>query len=105
LLGPLDFRQGLFGVVLWYLQDQTLRFSELNKVIVTIYEKVLIRELREIEEAGIITRKVYAEVLFRLESSLTEFGKSITTLMSKIGKFGELYAQRFDKVIEHPSQQ
>jgi DNA-binding HxlR family transcriptional regulator len=92
LLGSLDFSQGLFGVVLWHLQDQTLTFSELKKVIVTISERVLIRELRELEEAGIITRKVYAQVPARVEYSLSEFGKSISGLMSEISKFGEVYS-------------
>ena len=92
------------GVVLWYLQDQTLRFSELKKCIVTISEKVLIRELRELEEAGIITRKVYAQVPPRVEYTLSEFGKSITSLMREISKFGEVYAQRFGTVIEEPAQ-
>ncbi len=92
------------GVVIWYLQDQTLRFSELKKRIVTISEKVLIRELRELEDSGIITRNVYAQVPPRVEYSLSEFGKSITTLMSEISKFGEVYGQRFGQVVEQPSQ-
>jgi DNA-binding HxlR family transcriptional regulator len=92
------------GVVIWYLQDQTLRFSELKKRIVTISEKVLIRELRELEQAGLITRNVYAEVPPRVEYSLSEFGKSITTLMGEISKFGEVYGQRFGQVVEQPPQ-
>jgi len=92
------------GVVLWYLQDHPLRFSELKKRIVTISEKVLIRELRELEKAGIITRKVYAQVPPKVEYSLSEFGKSVTTLMGEISKFGEVYAQRFGQVIEPPPE-
>ena len=92
------------GVVIWYLQEQTLRFSELKKCIITISEKALIRELRELEQAGIVTRTVYAQVPPRVEYSLSEFGRGISSLISEISKFGEVYAQRFGQVVEQLPQ-
>jgi DNA-binding HxlR family transcriptional regulator len=88
------------GVILWYLQDTTLRFTELKKCIVTISEKVLIRELRELEKAGLVIRKVYPEVPPKVEYCLSEFGKTLAPVLNAVSKFGISYAANFGQVTE-----
>jgi DNA-binding HxlR family transcriptional regulator len=92
------------GVILWYLQEETLRFSKLKGVITTISEKVLIRELRQLEAAGLITRTVYPEVPPRVEYALSEFGQTLFPLLESISAFGEVYAKQFGHLVEAPAK-
>ena len=88
------------GVILWYLQDDILRFTELRKRIVTISEKVLSRELRELEKAGLITRKIYPEVPPKVEYALSEFGQTLAPLLTAVSEFGLSYATKFGQIVE-----
>jgi len=88
------------GVILWYLQGDTLRFTELKKRIVTISEKVLIRELRELEKAGLVTRKIYPEVPPKVEYSLSELSTTLAPLLSAVSEFGMSYATKFGQIVE-----
>ena len=88
------------GVILWYLQGEALRFTELKQRIVTISEKVLIRELRELEKAGLVTRKIYPEVPPKVEYSLSEFGQTLAPLLDAVSAFGMRYATQFGQIVE-----
>ena len=64
-------------LILRDLMDGTKRFGELKKSIGTVSQKVLTAQLRDMEEKGLLTRKVYAEVPPRVEYRLTELGESL----------------------------
>ena len=49
-------------LILWALGDRVLRFSELQKALPGVNTKMLTKQLRELEEDGVITRTVYPEV-------------------------------------------
>ena len=59
------------------LLEGTKRFGELRKSIGPVTQKVLTANLRAMEEDGLLTRKVYAEVPLRVEYTLTELGYSL----------------------------
>ena len=59
------------------LGDESLRFSELRRRIEGISQKMLTQTLRALEEDGLVTRTVYAEVPARVEYRLTEAGHSL----------------------------
>ena len=63
-------------LILRDLMDGTKRFGELKKSIGTVSQKVLTAQLRDMEKKGLLTRTVYAEVLPRVEYTLTETGDS-----------------------------
>lgn len=83
------------GVIVWFLlENSVLRFSELKKKInsaTKITDKMLIQCLRELEEAGIVSRKIYQVVPPKVEYSLTASGKKLRPIFDELVKFGLLY--------------
>ncbi|MGH3644959.1 MAG: winged helix-turn-helix transcriptional regulator, partial [Mycobacterium sp.] len=65
------------GVILHFLLSGTKRFGELRRQFPAITQRMLTLQLRELEAAGVIDRKVYAEVPPKVEYSLTEFGLTL----------------------------
>ena len=73
------------------LMDGTKRFGELKKSIGSISQKVLSSNLRSMEESGLLTRKVYAEVPPRVEYTLTETGYSLKPILDSMVEWGKAY--------------
>jgi DNA-binding HxlR family transcriptional regulator len=66
------------AVILFHLFDKgTLRFSELEKAIPAISQKMLAQQLRELERDNVLTRKVYPEVPPKVEYALTDWGRAM----------------------------
>lgn len=63
------------------LLEGTRRFGELKKSIGNVSQKVLTANLRSMEDSGLLTRKVYAEVPPRVEYTLTETGYSLKPVL------------------------
>lgn len=78
-------------LILRDLMPGTKRFGELKKSIGSVSQKVLTAQLRDMEEKGLISRKVYAEVPPRVEYSLTELGKSLSPILDAMREWGENY--------------
>jgi len=82
------------GVVLFWLLEGTLRFGELRRKVPNCTERMLTVQLRELEEDGLVQRKVYAEVPPRVEYTLTEFGRSLDTVLRELCAWGQRYKRR-----------
>jgi DNA-binding HxlR family transcriptional regulator len=54
-----------------------MRFSDLERAIPSVTQKMLIQQLRELERDGAVTRTAYAEVPPRVEYSLTPWGQDL----------------------------
>jgi DNA-binding HxlR family transcriptional regulator len=65
-----------------------LRFSEVDRAIGTVSQKMLIQQLRELERDGIVQRTVYAQVPPKVEYSLTEWGKKICPALDALLVWG-----------------
>lgn len=78
-------------LILRDLMPGTKRFGELKKSIGNVSQKVLTAQLRDMEEKGLINRKVYAEVPPRVEYSLTGLGKSLNPILDAMRVWGENY--------------
>lgn len=72
----------------------TKRFGELKKSIGKVSQKVLKTQLRDMEEDGLISRKIYAEVPPRVEYSLTELGKSLQPILNAMLQWGTEYKEK-----------
>lgn len=78
-------------LILRDLMNGTMRFGELKKSIGTVSQKVLTAQLRDMEEKGLLTRKVYAEVPPRVEYTLTETGYSLKPVLDAMWAWGAEY--------------
>ena len=78
-------------LILRDLMNGTMRFGELKKSIGTVSQKVLTAQLRDMEENGLLTRKVYAEVPPRVEYTLTETGYSLKPILDAMWAWGADY--------------
>ncbi len=81
------------GVILYHLLGGTKRFNELMRLVPAVTQRMLTRQLREMETAQIIERKVYPEVPPRVEYSLTEFGCTLEPVLETLRDWGILYLE------------
>ena len=76
-------------VILYHiLENGTLRFSGLQRLIPDVTKKILTSQLRELEYHNIITRKIYAQVPPKVEYSMTEYGKGLMPLLESMHNWG-----------------
>ena len=61
--------------------NKKVRFNELKKVLKTVTQQMLSKQLKELETDGIINRKVHQVVPPKVEYSLTEFGLSVIPIL------------------------
>ena len=72
----------------------TKRFNELKKSLAPVTQKMLTQQLREMEQDGIINRKVYPVVPPKVEYSLTELGYSLVPVIEVMKKWGQDFKER-----------
>ncbi len=79
-------------LILYALVNSTKRYNELRKAIPLISEKMLIQQLRELEEDKLIIRKVYPVVPPHVEYSLSKVGKEMKPILSAMAAWGLKHA-------------
>jgi len=79
------------AVILYHLRDQVLRFNELQRRLTGISQRLLTKQLRELEEVGFVTRTVYAEVPPKVEYMLTKKGETLRPVIRALEIWGEDY--------------
>ena len=84
-------------LILRDLLTGTKRFGELKKSIGNVSQKVLTAQLRAMEESGLLTRTVYAEVPPRVEYTLTKLGQSLSPILDAMLNWGEEYKASFSE--------
>lgn len=80
--------------VIKHLLGGTRRFNELGRLIPLANTKTLTRQLRELEEDGIVLRTAYPEVPPRVEYSLTELGRSLERIVMSMNEWGADFAKQ-----------
>jgi DNA-binding HxlR family transcriptional regulator len=81
------------AVILWELRDGAVRFGELKRRVEGISEKMLIQQLRELEQDKLVARRVFHEVPPRVEYSLSKWGVSLNAALADLADWGEAYAK------------
>ncbi|BDT91654.1 MULTISPECIES: winged helix-turn-helix transcriptional regulator [Nocardia] len=91
------------ALILWELENHGVRrFGELRKGLPGVSEKMLIQQLRELEEDGIVSRTVYREVPPRVEYRLTEIGVALNAALEPLGAWGRARIDRIGAGRVHP---
>lgn len=79
-------------LIICKLKGGTLRFNELMRALQGVTQKVLTSQLRELEDDGIVSRKIYAEVPPRVEYSLTPLGETLVPVLNKLEEWAQVHA-------------
>lgn len=79
-------------LILWHLgREGTKRFGELKSLMPGITQRMLVNQLRELEEDHIVHREVYPVVPPKVEYSLTELGESLMPILESMYDWGKQY--------------
>ena len=73
----------------------TKRFNELMRSVSGITQKVLTSHLRAMEQAGLVTRKIYPQVPPKVEYTLTETGYSLKPIPDSMAAWGTAYKNEY----------
>ncbi|MBT2644991.1 helix-turn-helix transcriptional regulator [Bacillus sp. ISL-41] len=87
-------------LILWHLgKEGTKRFGELKALIPGITQRMLVNQLRELEDDMIVERKVYPVVPPKVEYSLTKQGESLMPILDSMYQWGKSY---MENVLDNP---
>src|SRR6266702_806297 len=76
-------------LIVHHLLHGTKRFGELRRLLPHVTQQMLTLQLRELEQTGVLSRLVYAQVPPRVEYSLTELGRSLEPILHQMNAWGE----------------
>ena len=79
------------------LTNGTMRFSELQKSIPNITQRMLTLQLRELEEQEIVKRVVYPQVPPKVEYSITDYGRTLEPILSAMHNWGSAHSERMNE--------
>ena len=82
------------AVILHHLFQGSKRFGQLSRLMPVVSQRMLTTQLRELEEDGVISRTVHAEVPPRVDSALTPFGRTLEPIMLPMHAWGTAYLKR-----------
>ncbi len=75
--------------IIWALvRNEPLRFSELRRACPPVSDRILTKELRELQECGLIARRDYGVIPPKTEYSLTELGNTLRPVMASMANWG-----------------
>lgn len=83
---------------------KVLRFSDLERAIPEISQKMLAQQLRQLESAGIVQRTVHNQVPPKVEYSLTDWGQALCPALDALLKWAAMRNQGRDPEAKHPEQ-
>lgn len=86
------------GVILYHLMGGTKRFNELLRLMPGVTQRMLTRQLRELETDTIVNRKVFPEVPPKVEYSLTAFGRTLEPVLKTLRGWGVKNLDRFAQI-------
>jgi Predicted transcriptional regulators len=82
-------------LIMYYLEDGALRFGELQRRMGCITQATLTKQLRMLEDFGLVSRYVYSEIPPKVEYSLTDLGKEFKPVLEQFRIWGDKYIESF----------
>ncbi len=86
------------GLILFHLRSETRRFNELKRLIPDISQRMLTKQLRELEADEIVHRKIFQEIPPKVEYSLTNFGITLTPVLKALHEWGIEYINKIAEI-------
>lgn len=83
-------------IILRFLSEGTLRFSELSRKMPGVTQATLTSQLRSLEETGLVERHIYPEIPPKVEYLLTDLGKEFKAVLDAVNDFGNAYIHLTD---------
>lgn len=83
--------------ILWRLQRRTWRYNELHRDLKRVSHKMLTQQLRELEEAGLLTRTVHPVVPPHVDYAITDLGQSAMPAIEALRQWGMRYRTARDR--------
>lgn len=87
------------SIILWHLLSGTLRFNEIRRHVDNCTPRMLTNQLREMEDDGLIARKVYAQVPPKVEYSLSDLGRTMEPILRALKDWGDANIGLYGKPI------
>ena len=84
------------AIILYHLFDGPKRLSELKRIMPEISQKMLIQQLREMEEHGIVHREIFRQVPPRVDYTATPLGLSLEPVLLALCDWGRRHAVELD---------
>ncbi len=81
-------------LIIFHLNGNSRRFSELKRSITGITEKMLAQQLKELEADGVLSRKVYPQVPPRVEYTVTKYGRTLEPVIKSMCRWGMEHRKR-----------
>ena len=106
---PAEFTLAVIGgrwkvLILYQLFQGVKRFSELQRALAGITQKMLTQQLREMERDGIVQRTVYPQVPPKVEYRLTPLGETLKPVVNAMCKWGLQQSGRDGCDVAEPGQ-
>ena len=89
------------GLILKVLMAGPLRFNEIAEQLQVISDRMLSERLKELEQEGVVERRVLPETPVRVEYTLTEKGRALGPVVQAIECWGEQWVEAVHEVSEH----
>jgi DNA-binding HxlR family transcriptional regulator len=86
------------AIILYHLFDGPKRLSELKRQVPDVSQKVLIQQLRELEEHGLVHREIFRQVPPRVDYSATELGLSLEPVLRALCEWGQRHAAELNEL-------
>jgi DNA-binding HxlR family transcriptional regulator len=82
-------------IILHHLSERKLRFNELQRQLPEMTQTTLTKQLRALEEYGMVTRTVYAQIPPKVEYELSDVGKEFTGVLNNIKIWSDKYISHY----------
>jgi DNA-binding HxlR family transcriptional regulator len=88
------------AVILYHLFDGPKRLSELKRLAPDVSQKVLVQQLREMEEHGLVHREIFKQIPPRVDYTATPLGHSLEPVIMSLCEWGLRHAAELNDVGE-----
>lgn len=95
---PITTAQKVIGgkwslLIMYHLKEKTLRFNELLRLFDGVTHATLTKQLKNLEQYGLVDRKVYSQIPPKVEYSLSEIGVKFQPVIDSLFDWGNIYIQ------------